>query len=215
MHAANQVWHVLGGFERLDGVPYLRVIGSQGYHFVAAGDVQGVNRHHVPELRRAFGPQFNAAVVVREPMARRSSMIALFKQYGETERWDLAYLDPVIERTKVTLPSKAYRWRFFVHAANLLNAIGEEIELGKVYRMEDLTRNTDTLGDLVEEITRGKVRPGADWLRAAIGTPKINAHAAGIEEEELDDWQVDVIRKVVSPRSWELYQRLGYPAVEF
>ena len=214
VHAANHAWHVLGGCERLDGVPYLRVIGSQAFSWVAAGDVHGVNRHHIPELRRVFGDQFNAAVVVREPMARRSSLVGLFRQYEEAEHWDLSHLDPVIARTGVTLPSGAYRWRFFVHAANMLNAIVEEVALGKVYRSEDLTRNADTLGDFVDEITRGKVRPSGEWLRSAIETPKLNAHAERRDPIELDDWQVDVIRKVVSPRAWELYEQLGYPPVE-
>ena len=32
---------------------------------------------------------------------------------------------------------------------------------------------------------------------------------------ELNDWQIDVIRKVVDPRAWEMYEALGYARPEF
>jgi hypothetical protein len=211
-HAANHAWNVLGECEKLDGVRYLRVIGSQASSRVAAGDVHGVSRRHIPELRRVFEDQFNAAVVVREPMARLRSQLGVFHQFERQEHWDLAYLDEVISTAGVTLPSDGYYWRFFVHAANMLNAILEEVQVGKVYRAEDLTRNADILRDFVDEITRGKVSPGAEWLRAAVEIPGVNQHAEQQPPMDLDDWQADVVRKVVSPRAWELYETLGYPA---
>jgi len=214
-HAANHAWHVLGECERLDGVRYLRVVGSQGLSRIAAGDVHGVSRHHVPELRRSFAGQFNSAVVVREPLARVQSHLGLFHQFDRRELWDIAYVNEIISRTGIMLPSDAYYWRFFVHAANMLNAILEEIEVGKVYRTEDLTRSAEALGDFIDEITRGKVNPSAEWLRLAVLTPIFNVHAERRNRTELDDWQVDVLRKVVHPRAWELYQELGYADVGF
>jgi hypothetical protein len=120
----------------------------------------------------------------------------------------------VISRTGVTLPANNYRCRFFVHAANMLNAILEEREVGRVYRSEDLTQRAETLGDFVEEITRGAVSPSADWLRSAIQTPPMNRHAERHRDPEFADWQVDIIRRVVDPRAWELYEGLGYPPWE-
>ncbi len=214
-HAANQSWHVLGEVERLDGVRYMRVLARQAYTEVAAGDVHGVGREHVPELRRIFAERFNAVVAVREPLARIHSQLGLFRQHGEREEHDLAYIDPLISTTGVTLPSDAYRYRFFVHAANMLNAIVEEIGVGKIYRAEDLTSSPETLEDFVDEITRGRVIPAADWLRAAVGTSRVNAHARRECRMEFEDWQIDVIRKVVAPRAWELYQDFGYATPEF
>jgi hypothetical protein len=214
-HAANHVWNVLGQCEKLDGVRYLRVLGSQASSRVAAGDVHGVDRRHIPELRRVFEDRFNAAVVVREPMARLRSQLGVFHQFERQEHWDLAYLEELIPATGVILPSSGYCWRFFVHAANMLNAILEEVEVGRVYRAEDLTRNTDILCEFVDEITRGKVSPDAQWLRSSVEIPHLNPHTQGLPPMEFDDWQVDVIRKVVRPRAWELYERMGYPAAGF
>ena len=81
VHDANHSWHVLGNIEKLDGVPYLRIIGKQGHAHAAAGEVHGVSRHLVSECRRTFGDKFNAAVVVREPISRIYSQLALHHPY--------------------------------------------------------------------------------------------------------------------------------------
>jgi len=211
VHAANSCWQVLGSSERLDGLPYMRVIGRQGCHHLAAGDVHGVSRHHIPGIRRAFGDRFNAAVVVREPISRLRSQLALFADFEKYQAWDIGYVDGLISRTGVTLPADNYRCRFFVHAANMLNAILEEQEVGRVYRCEDLTQRVEALGDFVEEITRGKVSPITGWLRSAIETPRVNTHGDPHRDSAIADWQVDIIRRVVDPRSWEIYAALGYP----
>jgi hypothetical protein len=214
VHAANAFWQVLGGCERLDGLSYLRVIASQGHAHAAAGDVHGVGRHHIPALRLAFDQLFNAAVVVREPIPRLRSQLALFERYkdveGSTTAWDLGYIDSLIEHCKIALPRDDFRFRFFVHAANMLNAILEEREVGKIYRSEDLTSDTSVLGDFVDEITRARVRPSSEWLDAAIQIHPVNPHAESSGQRQFEAWEIDVIRKVVDPRAWEMYERLGY-----
>jgi hypothetical protein len=124
-------------------------------------------------------------------------------------------MDGVISGSGVILDSNDYRSRFFVHAANMLNAILEEGDVGKIYRSEDLTQNPEVLGDFVERITGGKVSPGPEWLKSAIDAEPINVHAGKYPHELLEEWQMDVIRKVVNPRSWELYEELGYSRPEF
>jgi hypothetical protein len=213
VHAANHFWHVLGGCERLDGVRYLRILGSQGHAHMAAGCVHGVSRHLVPECRRSFGRRFNAAVVVREPIARFQSQLALFEQSEGVQAWNLDYVDDLIARTGVTLGTDDYPSRFLVHAANMLNAILEEHHVGRIYRCEDLTRNADALADFVEEITCGKVSPSRGWLRSAIETKPINPHRHG--PIQLNDWHIDVIRKVVQPDAWVHYEKLGYRCPDF
>jgi hypothetical protein len=96
----------------------------------------------------------------------------------------------------------------------MLNAILEEREVGQVYRSEDLTQRAEVLGEFMEEITRGKVSPSTDWLRSAMKTSRVNRHADPHQDRRLSDWQVDVIRKTVDPRSWELYEALEYPSWE-
>lgn len=214
VHAANFSWQVFGNLERLDGSQYIRIIGNQGCNYNAAGDVHGVSRHHIPELRRSLADRFNAAVVVRDPIPRLHSQLALFVELEQYRAWDVAYVDSVISRTGIILRADDYRCRFFVHAANMLNAILEERDVGRVYRSEDLTQRAETLGEFVEEITRGAVSPSADWLRSAIETPRVNRHADSQQARQFTDWQVDVIRRVVDPRSWEIYEALGYPSWE-
>jgi len=116
VHAANHLWHVLGRFERLDGVPYLRIVGSQGHACLAAGCVHGVSRHLIPECRRSFGNRFNATVVVREPIPRLHSQLALFQQFAGVQAWNIDYVDGLMSRTGLTLladdyPTQAFRAR--------------------------------------------------------------------------------------------------------
>ena len=56
------------------------------------------------------------------------------------------------------------------------------------------------------------------WASAAVGTPRVEQHASSNPtraERLLDDWQIDALRKIVSPRAWELYSELGYPLPGF
>ena len=215
VHAANLSWHVLGNSEKLDGVPYLRIIGSQGHAHRAAGSVHGLSRLLVPECRRSFGEAFNAAVVVREPVARMHSQLALHQDFEDLEAWNVDYVEGILSRTGIRLAPEDYQSRLFVHAANMLNAIVEEREVGKIYRCEDLTSDSEVLGGFIEEITRGKVSPDSAWLRSAIETRNVNVHASRHPQRNLDDWQMDVIRRVVNPGAWEIYESLGYARPEF
>jgi hypothetical protein len=210
VHAANTCWQTLGNIERLDGTAYLRIVASMGSNHVASGDVHGVSRHLIAGLRQSLGRRFNAAVVVREPISRLRSQLGLFAMYQKFQLWRIDYLEEVISAARITLPDDTYACRLFVHGVNMLNAIVDEQEVGRVYRAEDLTRRTDILGDFVEEITLGSVAPTAAWLRSSIDIPPVNRHARPVREP-FRDWQIDVIHKVVNPRSWEKYAELGYP----
>ena len=215
VHAANSFWHVLGNCEKLDGVPYLRLIGSQGHAHSAAGGVHGVSRHLVPECRQSFGDTFNAAVVVREPISRLHSQLALYRDFEGFRAWDVDYLDAVLARAGIVVAPEDYQSRLFVHAVNMLNAVLEEREVGRIYRSEDLTSISEVLGEFVEEITRGKVSPASEWLLSAIQTKKVNVHSGQESRHALNGWQIEVVRKVVDPRAWELYESLGYARPEF
>lgn len=215
VHAANHAWHVLGNSEKLDGLAYLRVVGQQGHAHSAAGEVHGASRHLVAECRRTLGDRFNAAVVVRNPVPRLHSQLALYEDFAGVNAWNIDYVDSIIARTGVILPAADDASRFFVHAANMLNAILDERDVGRIYRAEDLTSDSQVLGEFVEEITRGKVSPDSEWLHAALQTRKVNVHAGNRPHRDLDDWQIDVIQKVVDPRAWEVYEALGYARPEF
>ena len=213
VHAGNWSWHAFGGAPALDGVPYLRVVGSQGHAHAAAGDVHGVNRAHVPGLRAAYGQRFNAAVVTRDPMPRFRSQMRLFYRWEQYRPWDLGYIDSIIGERDIPLPDpSAYANRFVVHAANMLNAIVDERAVGRVYRAEDITTSPAALGDLVCDLTRGKVVPDKTWLEAAILRKPTHVHSSWGEapERELQDWEIEVVRHVVSREAWRAYEELGY-----
>src|SRR5579871_4743650 len=211
VHAANHGWQVLGNCDRLDGLPYMRVLGNMGADHLAAGDVHGVSRHHVHELKQILGKHFNSAVVVREPVGRLRSQLALFAKFQKYRTWDIGYIESIIPRKRVVLPADTYECRFFVHAANMLNAILEEKSVGRIFRSEDLTKWPECLGDFVEEITGGEVSPNMEWLRSAIARPRLNIHRHQPARQPFENWQLDVIQKVVEPESWEIYETLGYP----
>lgn len=213
VHAGN--WGKVLDGERLDGAPYLRIIANEGSSHLAAGDVHGVSRHHIPEMRRSFGKKFNAAVVVREPIARLRSTFAFFEEVQTPETWNIRYVDGLISSGRVAVPADTFRCKFFVHASNLLNAILPEREVGRIFRSEDLTRSKQALGEFVKEITRGKVSPTAGWLDSALEIERINEDALQREHGQLSDWQIEVVLKVVEPRAWEMYQSLGYPPPRF
>lgn len=214
VHSSNGFWNALGKAPHLDGPAYLRLIASQGYAHKAAGDVHGVSRFAIPALKAELGDAFGCAVVVREPIVRLHSQLALFKRFESSGAWQVEYLEQMIAE-KLTLPDQSYPTRLFVHGVNMLNAIVEEHSLAPLYRTEDLTRKPETLCHLIETLTGGKVEPTYDWAQTAIAQGKVNAHRTSTEPPKFEDWQMDVIHKVVQPEAWELYAELGYPIPNF
>jgi hypothetical protein len=170
----------------------------------------------VPELRSTFGNQFNAVVLVRQPMRRLVSQMALFERLKAFETWDVSYLDWHIEQKRLVLPNPSdYGSKLFVHGASMLNSILAERSVGKIYRAEDLTSRAESLGDVVRELTREKVVPDTEWLNQAIQTHKVNPHATNRGGAELAEWQIEVLRRVVTPQTWEAYAELGYAPPSF
>lgn len=200
----------------MDGVEYLQILRIEGRTCAAAGDVHGVSRWKVPELRSTFGPEFSSAVLVREPMARLTSLLALLNKYAQDESWDdIRYIDDLIERYGLWLPDYEYRTKLFVHAVNMLNAITEEIEAGEIFRQEDVTSKPGSLRALIEALTAGKVCPNEAWCDAMLQTRPVNVHARAGQLFEPWGWQLEVFQKVVSAETWRIYSGLGYPQPSF
>ena len=214
LHASNHVWRDLGGARDLDGVRYLQIVRAMGRTCLAAGDVHGVGRDRIPELRAAYGSEFSAAALVRDPMARIASQMAFFENYAEHD-WGIAYIDKMIEYHQLDLPDQEYPTKFFVHAVNMLNAIDEEVRICKVFRQEDITTDPMSLKALVAELTAGKVSPTEAWYEQAVGTRPINVFPRTRPILVPQDWQLHVLRKVVTPSAWKIYEELGYPVPAF
>lgn len=209
VHAANMFWSSLGNVPRLDGLRYLTLLGSQASFYSAAGDVHGVHRAAVPELRATLGEMFGCAVVVREPVARLRSQYRLFQEANFHGWGDLAYVDAIAESARIDPSTLSREQRHFLHGVNMLNAVVAEQQIGRIFRCEDVTSNPEALCELVGEVTRGKVACDRRWAEAAIGAKPVNAHS-GDAPLQLGEWEWRVLRSCVTTAAWRAYEALGY-----
>jgi hypothetical protein len=210
LHAGNQA--VARFHSSMDSLQYLRVLSILGHGYKAMGDVHGLPRTEISKLKDVFGTRLNVVIVVREPIARLRSQMELFESLRGLDVWALNYLDRLIEEKNITADSEDSR--MFVHAANMLNAVTEEISYGTIYKAEDLTSDSNRLASLVAEIGRGQIEASREWLEQCLGLEKVNPHAKR-ETRALRDWEIDIVRAVVSPESWKIYQELGYVTPSF
>ena len=211
LHAMNSNWVMTNDAKissPIDGLDYMRFIAKSAYGYKAAGDIHGVSRPHIPELRRILGDKFNAVVVVREPLPRLKSQVGLFHMFQQHKLWNVDYIDDVIKNKHLSLPIYDYEHKLFVHGVNMLNAITEEVDVGKIFRSEDLTTNADMLGKFIEEISCNKVETNDQLLHDMIRIDKVNRHKEN--EIEFEDWQIEVIKKTVDEKAWKLYSKLDY-----
>ena len=178
VHQANRFWARLGGARRLDGWQYLRILGGESPSSRACGDVHGVSREAVPDLRCKLGERFNCAILVREPLPRLRSQMAHFENWPIKTTWDVDYVQKFIEEG-VHVPQDTILNRLFLHGVDMLNNIVVEEAVAPLWRSEDLTSDAQALVNFIEELTRGNVSfspigPSA-WSRPHITA--IVAHA--------------------------------------
>lgn len=211
LDAANTSWSYVTGGDLLDGFSYLRLIAQQGSFYRSAGDVHGISRSWIPQIRTALGDTFRSAVLVREPMARLRSQLAFFAVYEHLRHWDVSYLMPIVESLGLSIPDTDYSTMLFLHGANMLNAIVEEESIGPIYRSEDVTSDPEALMSLVNHLTGSAVEIDDAWVARAVGSGKVNEHTKG-EIAALAEWQKSALEKIVQPEAWAIYYRLGYPS---
>ena len=217
VHAGNYSFHQYGGAPYLDGPEYLRVIGALGTSYAAAGDVHGVSIGTIKMAQDALGDQFRCAVVVREPMARLHSQLALFKSNLKSRAWNIDHIQHFIDRG-VVLPVDNYETRLTLHGIWMLNMIVREQATARVWRCEDLTTKANVLAEFATELTGGAIPVDLPWANAAISSPRVEQHAGADPQpagRRLDDWQIEALRKIVAPMAWECYSELGYPRPDF
>jgi len=200
-------------FPRNDGLEYLYLIARSAFAYKVIGDVHGISRYDIPEIRKLLDKRFNAVVVVREPLPRLKSTLSHLRLNMKYPLYNVDYVNDIIKNKKLILPHNDYGDRLFVHGVNMLNAIVEENNVGKIYRSEDLTTNKSILFEFIEEITGGKIKTDSELLSNMLKIDKVNKHVK--EEIQFDDWQIDVIKSVVSDKAWELYSKCGYDKPSF
>lgn len=214
MHESNVILKSFGysSAARLEGLDYMRaLISFSGGRTLAVGDVRGFEHHHIKTFKGLFGDLFRCAVLVREPLARIKSQMQLFHKFKDIQdqTWDVSYLSTVIDNDLLT-SAQNMEDKLFIHACNMLNTIISEQEIGKIFRVEDITKNPKALGELVRTVTGGKVPIKSGWLKSSVEKPKINIHNEKKQDEPFNKWQVHVLQKVVKPEAIEAYIKLGY-----
>ena len=143
--------------ERLDGLEYLELLGIQGAGYKAAGDVHGISRDGAIAAREALGERVTSSPHSSESPRRvsTSAELALFRTRRAVSGVGNRLMSTTIVREKsIELPDSSYESRLVVHGANMLNAITEEVGVGPVYRMEDITTSGERFANLVRELTR-------------------------------------------------------------
>jgi hypothetical protein len=123
LHAGNGA--VAKFHNSMNSLQYFRVLSFLGDGYTAVGDVHGLPRSEISKLKEAFGERFNAVIVVREPVARLRSQMALYEELRGLGVWNLSYVETLVESKNIAIDSEESR--MFVHAANMLNAVTEEI----------------------------------------------------------------------------------------
>ncbi|HWY72868.1 MAG TPA: hypothetical protein VNW98_04440 [Burkholderiaceae bacterium] len=217
VHAGNFYWHHYGRAPYLDGPEYLATIREMGSSYASAGDVHGVDLRAISAIRETFGDQFACAIVVREPIARLYSQVALFKSNLHTRAWNVDYVQRFIDQG-IALPVDSYENRLTLHGISMLNSIVTEQATARVWRCEDLTTQPEALAEFVSEITGGSVSVDPGWAQATVALPAVFQHAKSdqpLADRRPQDWQVDAIRKIVLPKAWNLYSQLGYVVPDF
>lgn len=209
VHACNVPLGTYKPAIQLDGVDYAAFVLEAASGYEVAGDVHGFSRYDIETLKATFGTGFSAAVLVREPLRRLASQLAHYAAFDNAAHMDIQYIDSVIEETGLTLPDDEPSTKLFVHAVNMLNSIVDEQPVGPIYKMEDVTRDAAVFRELVRCLSGGRIEPDSEWIATTLSLGRVNEHRRR-KEPDLTDWQVRVVRRLVWPRAWEIYEELGY-----
>jgi len=216
LFSSNDFW------DKFDPIDYMKIVARTSHHEVK-GDVHSFRPKDIPQLKEYFGKNFSSVVIEREPISRLKSMMVMHNSNISKgyKFYDMRFIDyTILRKKKIHLPESNYKNKLFVKSVNALNNIEEEVNYncGKMFRMEDLISDTKYLKSLIEEISSGRLNRDDDYaddlLNKMIKTPPTNLRASK-EKIEFEDWQIDVIKKVVSDKSWELYSELGYTKPNF
>jgi len=216
LFSSNDFW------DKFDPIDYMKIVARTSHHDVK-GDVHSFRPEHIPQLKEYFGKNFTSVVIEREPISRlKSTMVMHNSQISKGYKFfDTRLVNyTILREKKIQLPKSNYKNKLFVKAVNALNTIEDETDYncGTMYRMEDLISDPKHLRSLIEEISSGRLDKDDDYaddlLNKMIKTPPANIRASK-EEIEFEDWQIDVIKKVVNEKAWKLYSELGYDKPSF
>lgn len=164
----------------------------------------------IPELRENYGSVFSSAVLVRDPLPRLASQLALFQTLPDTDTWDLSYVNEIAARCGRDPDKLTREEQLKLHGFNMLNSITEEKEVGPIFRIEDLTRNPESMSSLVNDLTSGRLLCPGWWLDYVRKLPPLNGHCSHNPSNELSPADLLLLSRVVTAEAKELYRNLGY-----
>ena len=136
----------------------------------------------------------------------------MFSRHSSTRAWNVTYVQKFLD-DGVIIPEDPYEARLILHGVQMLNSVEMENKTAPVWRQEHVTSDPVVLARFVYDLTGLEMAADSDWILAAIGMPRVNAHAQS--EPKFEDWVLEAMRKIVRPRAWELYAELGYPVTSF
>jgi hypothetical protein len=216
VHALSVTWRIFveaPPTSNIDSIDYMRLVGAQGHAHAVAGDVHGVSRHTIPALQEEFGETFRVAVLVRDPLPRLRSQLALMERLKMHRGWgDLTYVDEMAQSRGLDPRGWNYTDRLRFHAVNMLNSIIDEMAIGAIYKMEEVVSRKDVLLELFDHLTAGLSVP-TWWADYVQRLAPINSHARTANSASLDV-TAEFLRQVVRPEARDRYRSLGY-AVNF
>jgi hypothetical protein len=215
-HLRNRFARVSSLLKNASDVQLLRILQGMGVGYKLVGEIHGTACSSVPRLRRAFGEGFRAAGLIRDPLKRLNSQMALYRRFQFDSRVVRELRYSVVVRgywgIRRIIGNDAER-RAFAIAANKLNRIIRESQaLDYIVRTEDLVRDPNCCRELVRWLSAGAIDAPASFYESAISeTRPENCHSREAQGlGELADWHVDILRAVVHPRAWELHESHGY-----
>lgn len=199
------------GIENRNPFDYMRSLYLTSYAYILAGDIHGIPRDAIPELKKIYGEAFRSAVLVRAPYPRLLSMLATVRFNHGLDN-DYSYIDGLADRLNI---GGELTWdrRMFIHAVNMLNAIVDEKKYvgDMIFRMEDLTCKPDALYRLIAHISAGKVLPDEKWLADAIRIPSAHSHRDQYDKAViLTDEEKEMIEVILSDKALREYEKLNY-----
>lgn len=210
VQGANHYLQSMRGIAPMDGLEYMHVIAAIATGHSAVGDVHGISRHLIPELRENYGDVFSSAVVVRDPLPRMHSQLALFKTLPAAGLWDLGYVEALAVQLGQNPAAMTQEDRLKLHAFNMLNTIVEEKLVGPIYRIEDLVGKRDSMASLLDHLTHGRLQSPGWWLDHVQNLPALNGHKEPGQRPEFLPEELRILSQVVTPEAKALYRDLGY-----
>lgn len=200
---------------RLPGLlQHYQLLADQTSTCSLVGDIHGVWMNEVPTLRALFGSRFHAAAITRDPIARLRSVLShhLSDHVMEKAKPDWSADAPEVQEVfkAYDLPEQSYETYTFARCTRLINSVINERRLARVFRFEDVTKDTDTLFDLFRCITHGKFND-RDWIEQASKIKPTNSHVKKMKQKlEFEPWQQDALKQIVFKDAWDAYAQLGY-----